>query len=190
MSNLQLQVQEIALDILCRMAMFYAQSPKSNDGIRFMDKLITSMPESMQRALKDPKIGPIGILVNMRPSLNEINSGNENVKSFPITAFGIEVARSVPYKRKIASATWLDLSREIFTLYIPEKDVMIKISYHLIARVHFATASNTVQVSCWLITECANIRTYCHLVKRLEPRPLHHDPKIQILHASDRSHIY
>ena len=117
-----------------------------------MKHLLAAMPNSIQIALRHPNIGPQGMLVNMRPSLNEINKKNENVKSFAITAFGIEVARSLPYKRKISGATWLDLSKEIFTLYIPEKDMMVKFSYHLITRVHFASASNTMQARASLST--------------------------------------
>ena len=139
------------------MAMLCAQSPQTTYGVTFLRYLMKAMPESIQRALIDPEIGPQGLLINMRPSLNEINKENENVKSFPITAFGVEVARSVPYKRKIAGATWLDLSKEIFTMYIPEKDVMIKFSYQLITRVHFATASNTMQVIYSIIVTLAHI---------------------------------
>ena len=128
------------------MAMLCALSPQTTHGKKFVRNLIKSMPESVQRALRDPDMGPQGMLINMRPSLNEINKENENVKSFPIATFGVEVARSVPYKRKIAGATWLDMSKEVCTLYIPEKDALIKFSYQLITRVHFATASNTMQV--------------------------------------------
>ena len=128
------------------MAMLCALSPQTTHGEKFVRNFMKSMPESIQGALRDPDIGPQGMLINMRPSLNEINKENENVKSFPITAFGVEVARSVPYKRKIAGATWLDMSKEVCTVYIPEKDALIKFSYQLITRVHFATASNTMQV--------------------------------------------
>ena len=129
------------------MAMLCSQPPQTSDGKRFMKKLLAVMPEPLQIALNDPNIGPQGMLVNMRPGLNEINKTNDNVKSFHITAFGIVVARSVPYKRKISGSTWLDMSKEILTLYIPEKDMMVKFSYHLITRVHFATSSNTMQVN-------------------------------------------
>ena len=139
-------MKEIALDILCRMAMYYSIIPQTKEGVMFIEKLISAMPIAVRISLKDPKVGPRGILINMRTNLNDINKTNENVNSFPITCFGIEVARSVPYKRKICGSTWLDFSKEVLSLYIPEKDVMMKVSYHAITRVHFATATNTMQV--------------------------------------------
>lgn len=128
------------------MAMYYSMSPSSNEGINFIRKLLQAMPDVIKEALNNPKIGPKGMLVSMRETLNKINSSNDNIKSYAITSFGIEVARSLPYKRKISGATWIDFSREILSLYIPEKDAMIKFSYHLISKVHFASASNTMQV--------------------------------------------
>lgn len=138
--------KEIALDILCRMAMYYSMSPSSDEGIAFIRKLLTAMPDVIREALIDPKVGPKGMLVSMRQTLNRINFSNANIKSYAINSFGIEVARSLPYKRKISGATWIDFSRETLSLYIPEKDVMIKFSYHLICKVHFASVSNTMQV--------------------------------------------
>jgi hypothetical protein len=60
-----------------------------------MDQLIAYMPPAIEKAFTDPKIGPEQMLVSMRPYLNETNITNENVKSFPIIAFGIEVSRSL-----------------------------------------------------------------------------------------------
>ena len=128
------------------MAMYYSMSSTSNEGIAFIRKLLKAMPSVIREALNNPKVGPKGMLVNMRQTLNEINSSNDNIKSYAITSFGIEVARSLPYKRKISGATWIDFSRETLSLYIPEKDIMIKFSYHLISKVHFASASSTMQV--------------------------------------------
>jgi hypothetical protein len=86
------------------------------------------------------------MIVDLRPYLNEINKNNKNIKSFPFTAFGIEVASVLPYTRKISGPSWLDLSKEKFSIYVPEKDILVKISYHLIIRVHFVQNSNTMQV--------------------------------------------
>lgn len=94
----------------------------------------------------DPLIGPKVMIVDLRPYLNEINKNNKNIKSFPFTTFGIEVAGVLPYTRKISGPSWLDLSKEKFSIYVPEKDILVKISYHLIIRVHFVQNSNTMQV--------------------------------------------
>ena len=66
------------MDIICRMAMLSSKLPQSN----FMANILAVMPNSIQESLKDPKIGPQGMLIDMRPSLNEINKKNENIKSF------------------------------------------------------------------------------------------------------------
>jgi hypothetical protein len=121
-------------------------APRSDDGVAFVAELLLAIPETVMRALKDTTIGPKGILVNMRPSLNEINKSSKDVRSCPIISFGIEIIRSLPYKRKISGASWLDFSREKLTVYIPEKDILVKIFYQMIVRVHFATSSNTAQV--------------------------------------------
>lgn len=130
--------------------MYYTMTPRKDEGVAFVSELLLAMPEAIRRALEDPTIGPKGILMDMRPILNEINKTNKDVRSCPILSFGIEVIRSLPYKRKISGASWLDFSREKLTVYIPEKDILVKIFYQTIVRVHFATSSNTAQV--WLIT--------------------------------------
>jgi hypothetical protein len=140
------RIQEIALDVLCRIAMYYTMAPRSDEGVAFVSELLLATPETIKRALKDTTIGPKGILVDMRPSLNEINKASKNVRSCPIISFGIEVIRSLPYKRKISGASWLDFSRDKLTIYIPEKDILVKILYQMVVRVHFATSSNTAQV--------------------------------------------
>jgi hypothetical protein len=126
--------------------MFYTMAPRSDEGVAFVAELLLAIPETIKRALNDTTVGPKGILMDMRPSLNEINKTSEDVRSCPIISFGIEVVRSLPYKRKISGASWLDFSREKLTIYIPEKDTLVKIFYQTIVRVHFATSSNTAQV--------------------------------------------
>ena len=121
-------------------------TPRSPEGVSFVTELLFAMPEPIKQALNDNSIGPKGILVNMRPSLNEINKTSTFVRSYPVASFGIEVIRSLPYKRKLSGATWLDFSRDKLTIYIPEKDILVKIYYERIVRVHFATISNAAQV--------------------------------------------
>lgn len=131
------------------MATYCLKSPEKDEVIGLMDQLLATMPLVIKDALINPLVGPKGMLVDMRPYLNEINRENKNVKSFPITAFGIEVAGLLPYTRRISGPSWLDLSKENLSIYVPEKDMLIKFSYHLIVRIHFVQNSgskNTMQV--------------------------------------------
>lgn len=143
----------MALDVICRITLYYSKHDAHNNqesGQCFIDKVMEIMPDVINKALMDPNIGAKGMFADMRFYLNEINKGNGYIESLPITTFGVESQASMqelPFQRKITGASWLDISKEKVSIYIPEKDVLVKFSFHLIKFVYFAENTNCMQVT-------------------------------------------
>ena len=148
------------MEILCRSHMLLTSMIARGDESDIQAKstlqyMLHVMPKLVREAIEDPGIGAKGLVRNMRPVIQEINCENENIYSFPFMSFSIECRNNtgnssgggIQYSRKITANGWLDLSLDVMTIFVPERESLVKISYHLIARLHYAMDHQLFQVA-------------------------------------------
>lgn len=82
----------------------------------------------------------------MRDILNEVNEDNDSIHSVKLSAISYKMKDSKE-KVLLQEDVWLDLSSDEMTILLTEHDVLLKIYYQAIHRFHFATKSNSAQVS-------------------------------------------
>jgi len=137
----------LALDIICRIYHYHSKiDPK------VISQLLQTLPAVIERALVDTNIGANQILRNMRPLLAEVNEKNANIDSLPLKAFFIQKRWDIEVSdnRYLQTSNWIDIELEkiSYSIYDAEEAlVTIKLKYQSIRRIHFATATNTAQVS-------------------------------------------
>lgn len=133
------------MDILCRI---YHYHSKVNPKV--ISSILQSLPAVIERALVDVNIGTSSILRNMRPLLAEVNENNEHITSVHLKSFFIQKNWTADGHgdRYMPTTNWLDIEDDLLSFNVIEQDstVMVRIKYHCIRRIHFATSTFTIQV--------------------------------------------
>lgn len=132
----------MALEITGRICHFYNRT----DRIVY-ENILTLLPVEITRPMRDPAVGIVNLLRNMREVLNEINKGNPHIKSLPISEF-TAATTWLPQNvvKSFETNGFLDICKEYICFSITTEDKLIRFPFSSIRRVHFATEIVSLQV--------------------------------------------
>jgi protein tyrosine phosphatase len=128
------------LDVVCRLCHYYRQTDKET-----YTELIELLPAKLNKEITDPKAGPMKILKNMRPILNDLNRANPNVNSFEIENFSLRKNDFKDSRNIFHGHSWLDFSKEHIS-YLFKDDTLLRFPYHSIIAAHFAVEVSSFEV--------------------------------------------
>ena len=109
--------------------------------------VLLGLPPIIRDAFEDPNVGAKAIAQSTRQYLNELNRNSPHVRSFQFASFSFEFEGPLNVKRKVmTNGGWLDMSKDVVSLYVPQYDQLIKFKYDSIARVHCSTEGCCLQI--------------------------------------------
>lgn len=135
-------VQEMALEISGRICHYYHRTDKL-----VYEGLVKLLPPAIAGRIRDPAVGVVNMLKNMRQVLNDINRSNSHVKSLKISQFAINTSWMPHNKEKYFETTgYLDICKEYICFSLQAEDKLIRFPFSTIRRIHFATEVTSLQV--------------------------------------------
>ncbi len=121
--------------------MFFLKLKNESDFKTILD----NVPGDVKEALLACNVGPVKLLRDMRQTLAKINSdggvSNKNICSVPVRSISIETRGTIDQRRVLYQNTWLDLGMLSMTLDLAKKEVMMRIPYQLLKKVHFTSST-------------------------------------------------
>lgn len=112
-------------------------------------QLLSSVAPVIASALQNPAVGPVNLLKDMRQVLAVVNSTNDNVKSIPVTSFGIETKGSfgaIDVRRELQSNAFWDLGLTSFSIDLLKQEMMMRVPYSYIRNSHFVNSPPSLKV--------------------------------------------
>jgi hypothetical protein len=133
----------MSLEIIGRLCHYYHRV----DRIIY-ESILQQVPIEISAAMRDPAVGIVNLLRNMRDVLNAINANNKNIKSLPISQFALST-NWLPnnVEKTFETSGFLDICKEYMCFSVAKDDKLIRFQFSNIRRLHFATEAVSLQVS-------------------------------------------
>jgi hypothetical protein len=91
-------------------------------------------------------VGPVALINDMRPTLNDVNKNNPHLESYVVTSVLVRVDSDTGQTQEIHGNTWLDFGLTQMTVDLPEQETILKFPYHLLKQIDFSGPNSIMTV--------------------------------------------